>query len=251
MFQDYYSRHIKYIDIDLINLVNELIVAEKNRNKYCTNDTIFEKIWEILENRRRNWETYKLQANNLEAPKEMANVSDILLIQSELKPLVIGRESEKDALNNPSLYSSINFSKIEDNDFYTETEFKQENSFVKDNNISFIQKKQKEDDQSISNLRIQSIININKNPSYKSSQADEIGNNESNEIFNHQQENGSILEEQNKLMDPEGQTDLAYVKQKTTNDQNARSAQRDYRLNNILTHKKSDNNEAAELNQNN
>lgn len=233
MFQDYCKKHFKYVDIDLINHINELIITEKNRNKFCTTETIYYKITETIEHRKKSWEAYKLQANQPEAAKELTNVSDILVIASDLKPLVIGRESEKDILNNPSMYSSINFSRIEDNDFYTDNEFKQENSF-KDNNISFIQRKE---DQSVSNLPIQSIINLNKNLTYKSSQADEF-NNESIELTNQQQYNELIHNEVKYIAkDNEEQTDSAFIKQRNATVLRTHPSQRDCMLNDNLLQK--------------
>lgn len=134
MFLDPKQRVIKYIDSELINLVNEYLIAVKSRRN-ITFDIFLSKIKEVIELRKQNYEKYgKLNENHIDENE----ASCIFTIVSEVKPNLIPNGSMMldpvEVMKNQS-NESINITHVGEEEFSIS---KSQEVTVFSNNISVI-----------------------------------------------------------------------------------------------------------------
>lgn len=158
MFQDNTLRQCKYIDYDMISMISEVSAYEKSKNKSISAESILNKIEEMINQRKKGWDTYKSHHHYFqETQKDVNNVSNLFIIQSELKPYIGAttiKDSNKDTIKDKDEHNrnpSISISRIEDFDNYYDNEIAKENMNDISNNISIINTRElnKEDDMSI------------------------------------------------------------------------------------------------------
>ncbi len=138
MFLDPKQRVIKYIDSELINLVNEYLIAVKSR-KNISFDVFLSKIKEVISLRKENYDKYiKANEHQYDDNRIDNDVSCIFTITSEVKPNLIPNGSvvidPAEILKN-TINESINITNIGDDEFSVS---KSQEYTLFSNNISLI-----------------------------------------------------------------------------------------------------------------